>query len=850
MRYVSSHVSRWQYDVYFHLLFPYLIPFHFASLFQPLISPEGYKLGTFCIIDDKTRLAGLSQDDQNSLRDFAAMSVKELVERRTNLKKHQNPAQLIAYTAHDLMTPLTGVQLSLSLLKEDDEVKEKLGGHQQELLSTAANCSDLMIRICQTAIDTLREESSSVPDVPVASVAGKGSTPATKMSDLIRSLTMIMEPIPKRVPLVITLDSSVPPTIMSDDLKLFRSTLNLISNGVGRTEVGIVHLKIFVEAGEKSKIMFECIDTGPEVQVEDYQYLFHPSRTAEGDFRLGLSSVATLINSLDGEYGFRPRGLTENGNFLPSKKSGALFWFSVPLYTPETFGVNSGEEIPVSVIRKIASSTSVKRDELKRPIIPQIPRTGSRNSQIGIMEGLMNRSSSRLSLSKRAMSSTNLSRASSSSCGLNGLHGSGSSLSSVGRRRIPVVVGDPLQANSILNSCFGNSFDAVTPSIKGANANPSSTNQSPIGNSGLPQRKRRALIIEDSLVVRKSLARALERLGMVVTQAVNGLEGLERMKSKLFDLVLCDFLMPVMDGIDCVRQYREWEKQNRPDFKHYIVGISAHANANEGDKGIKAGMNEFRPKPVSIKILTDIKDMKELTDIGERLDEMDAANSGFDSGSSSTSLSVMERRHSHSSLLGLRKVNSNSHFGSTSHFGKRTATASGLSGQQNQVFELSKPSSKRKKIDIGVSGVDNRGSPVCLIATDTPSQYSVPIARSLEREGWTVVVAHDGNEALRLLQTRNWNAVLVYDNLPLIPGSLCVDRFRTWEQQNRVNRQRNMFMICSSPIPSLFDKTSVIQPPTGFDGVLGRPVEWKELNHMLGMKKDRSMELIFGSQPM
>ncbi|EEC49925.1 predicted protein, partial [Phaeodactylum tricornutum CCAP 1055/1] len=116
-------------------------------------------------------------------------------------------------------------------------------------------------------------------------------------------------------------------------------------------------------------------------------------------------------------------------------------------------------------------------------------------------------------------------------------------------------------------------------------------------------RKRQALVIEDSLVVRKSLAQAFERLGFVVTQAVDGLEGLNALKETIFDVTLCDFLMPVMDGMDCVKQYRDWERENRPWFRQLIIGISAHANANDSGQGIKVGMDQFWPKPVSIKKL-------------------------------------------------------------------------------------------------------------------------------------------------------------------------------------------------------------------------------------------------------
>ena len=108
-------------------------------------------------------------------------------------------------------------------------------------------------------------------------------------------------------------------------------------------------------------------------------------------------------------------------------------------------------------------------------------------------------------------------------------------------------------------------------------------------------RERRALVIDDSSVVRKSLAMALKRkLGYSVSLAVDGLDGLNKLRETPFDLCLCDFLMPVMDGMDCVKQFREWEKENRPWDRQLIIGISAHASANDGGRGIKAGMDDFK----------------------------------------------------------------------------------------------------------------------------------------------------------------------------------------------------------------------------------------------------------------
>jgi CheY-like chemotaxis protein len=107
----------------------------------------------------------------------------------------------------------------------------------------------------------------------------------------------------------------------------------------------------------------------------------------------------------------------------------------------------------------------------------------------------------------------------------------------------------------------------------------------------------------------------------------------------------------------------------------------------------------------------------------------------------------------------------------------------------------------------------------------------------LESNGWKVIVVHDGNDALRLLQMRNWDAVLIDDDLPVIAGTPCVTKFREWEQSNRVNRQQNVCLVCDGDIPSPGDKASVIQPPAGIDGVLRKPVQWKDLNYFIKRAK-------------
>jgi CheY-like chemotaxis protein len=127
----------------------------------------------------------------------------------------------------------------------------------------------------------------------------------------------------------------------------------------------------------------------------------------------------------------------------------------------------------------------------------------------------------------------------------------------------------------------------------------------------IEQRPRTALIIDDSLVIRKSLSCALGNLEFRVRDAKDGLEGLKMFQSDVFDIVLCDFLMPVMDGLDCIQQYRSWEKIHRPWCHQFIISISAHATEQVSLRGIEYGMDSFLLKPATLDVVKKlVKDEK------------------------------------------------------------------------------------------------------------------------------------------------------------------------------------------------------------------------------------------------
>lgn len=101
------------------------------------------------------------------------------------------------------------------------------------------------------------------------------------------------------------------------------------------------------------------------------------------------------------------------------------------------------------------------------------------------------------------------------------------------------------------------------------------------------------LLVEDKKVNQKVVTLMLNSLGHSVTVAQNGLEALNIYKPDLFDLILMDIQMPVMDGITATQRLRQKYKDLPP-----IVGLSANAFEGDREKYMGMGMDDYLTKPV------------------------------------------------------------------------------------------------------------------------------------------------------------------------------------------------------------------------------------------------------------
>ncbi|WP_366183400.1 response regulator transcription factor [Flavobacterium ovatum] len=99
------------------------------------------------------------------------------------------------------------------------------------------------------------------------------------------------------------------------------------------------------------------------------------------------------------------------------------------------------------------------------------------------------------------------------------------------------------------------------------------------------------LIVEDELGIMQFLQQGLEEEGYQITTASDGMAGLELAQKEKFDLLLLDWMLPKMSGLELCKAFREKDKTTP------ILFLTAKDTIQETIEGLQAGANDYIKKP-------------------------------------------------------------------------------------------------------------------------------------------------------------------------------------------------------------------------------------------------------------
>ena len=105
---------------------------------------------------------------------------------------------------------------------------------------------------------------------------------------------------------------------------------------------------------------------------------------------------------------------------------------------------------------------------------------------------------------------------------------------------------------------------------------------------------KKILIIEDEKEIRDGLSEVLEDAGYLVDSAENGQQGLEKIGKKDFDVIVTDLIMPVVGGMEVLREIKRVKPNTR------VILITAFATIDNAVEAMKAGASDYITKPFRI----------------------------------------------------------------------------------------------------------------------------------------------------------------------------------------------------------------------------------------------------------
>lgn len=116
---------------------------------------------------------------------------------------------------------------------------------------------------------------------------------------------------------------------------------------------------------------------------------------------------------------------------------------------------------------------------------------------------------------------------------------------------------------------------------------------------GFKGEKKKVTVVDNNREHLSFLTNLLASWGFIVTQANNGLEGLEKIKEFKPDLIITDIFMSAMNGLEMIRKLRQVK-----EFKNVVILASSARGYNSEEKlSLDAGANDFIPKPIKIEEL-------------------------------------------------------------------------------------------------------------------------------------------------------------------------------------------------------------------------------------------------------
>ena len=296
-----------------------------------LVSKEGYKLGTVCVISPHVRPEGLNAKEQEMLHNLAGMAVSTMEARRNRLLKEEYEnkfhqlARTFLDTTHHLEEAKENIKITL------DNSSWGVGLDEYDLLNSTSLILDMQSKLCSAAMRTTLqdipmpskhdaddEDEGCLDDLETAKIKINKTTDVKQLFD---NINMIISNFPRQDVVTVEIDKSVPKKIGCDDLLVFRAILNLLTHCMGASPEGeACGIRMRRSRKDDEELLVQCRLGGNPISREAAKALFDNRDSL-------LSPVQSIIRSMGGRYGMFEARWDPMSTKDPTQ---SIFWFQIP----------------------------------------------------------------------------------------------------------------------------------------------------------------------------------------------------------------------------------------------------------------------------------------------------------------------------------------------------------------------------------------------------------------------------------------------------------------------------------------------------------------------------------------